>query len=54
MKSFIAVQHEKNMILHKSILIVCLIELRGKISDIYAKPRGSSKFGNKWGMTWKF
>ena len=38
------------MILHKSILIVCLIELRGKISDIYAKPCGSNEFGNKWGM----
>ena len=54
MKSFIAVQHEKKYDFHKSILIICLIELRGKISDIYAKPCGSSKFGNKWGMAWKF
>ena len=53
MKSFIAVQREKNMIWHKSILIVYLIVLCGKISDIYAKPCGSSEFGNKWGMTWK-
>ena len=37
-KSFIAVQHEKNMILHKSILIIHLIELCGKISDIYVEP----------------
>ena len=41
------------MIWHKSILIVYLVELYGKISDIYAKPCGSNKFGNKWGMTWK-
>ena len=31
---------KKNMILHKSILIVHLIELCGKISDIYAEPWG--------------
>ena len=47
MKSFIAVQHGKNMIWHKSILIVSLIELCGKISDIHAEQ--SSKSGNKWG-----
>ena len=52
MKLFTAAQHKKNMIWHKSILIVRLIELYGQISDIYAAPWWSIK--NKWGMTWKF
>ena len=40
---------KKKKIWHKSILIVHLIELCDKISDIYAEPWRSSKSENKWG-----